>query len=369
MKRRFATVLAILLGVILAGVLFNRTWHREPSHQGRPLSFWFKQYCRYGAYAYPDQAGEARGDQALKALCAIGTNAVPFLVAECLSTNQDLPLATNLAGALGKLGFSGFIPKAQMGTAAYEALYQIKPPAYVLLPCLTAALGETNSPRHLYALYLLGVAGEGADAAVPYLGAALNNTNTFEPYYAALAIRRIGPLARALIPNLVEILERPQSAAALRSYAASALTRMGTNAASAAPALLATLTDSSIQNRQAAATALNEIGYDHRSLLAEMVKQLDGPDEAGRYAMARLILDLEPTNLAAMTAMIGFVQADSGWRATAIQELGKLGSAATPAIPVLRHALTSKELPIREAASNALDRIEASGGANRSRTK
>jgi HEAT repeat protein len=365
MKKRFAILLLILLGAVVAGLLVSRLWHREPRCQGQPLSYWLREYARHGAYSYPNQQGDARGERALEALCAIGTNAVPYLVSMCLSTNQDSPLATNLVSTLGKLGFAPFVSNDQLGTAAYEALCQIRPPAQILLPYLSAALSETNSPRRLYALYALGATGEGAEAAVPFLGAALKDATTLEPYYAVLAIGRIGPPARVLLPDLVAIIESPQTVAALRSYAASALARMGTNAAGAAPALLAMLAESSLQNRQAAATALNAIGYDRRSLLAEMARQLEGPDEGMRYNMARIILDLESTNSAAMSAMLGFAQADSGWRVMAIQELGRLGSAAAPVIPVLREALTSTNLTVREAARRAVQQIEAATATNR----
>ncbi len=365
MKKRYAVLLLILLGAVVTGVLVSRPWHREPSYQGQPLSYWLREYARYGAYPYPNQQGDARGERALAALRAIGTNAVPFLVSVCLSTNLDSPLTTNLVATLGTLGFAPYVPNEKVGTAAYEALCQIKPPARVLLPYLSAALEETNSPRHLYALYALSATGEGGEAAVPYLGAALKSPNRVEPFYAALAIGRIGPPAKALIPDLIEILERPESLTALRPYAASALARMGTNAASAAPALIAMLSDGSLQNRQAAATALNEIGYNRRSLLAEMVKQLNRPDEVERYNMARIILDLEPTNSAAMTAMIGFAQADSDWKVMAIQELGKLGQAGASAEPVLQQALMSAYLPVREAARKALKQIEAPAATNR----
>jgi HEAT repeat protein len=369
MRKRLAILLTALLGVVIAGVVVSHLRDREPRFQGKPLSYWFREYARYGAYAYPGQQGEARGDQALKALRAIGTNAVPFLVAECLSTNQDSPLTTNLATALSKVGFAAYVPKEQMGTAAYEALRELKPPAWVLLPYLTSALAETNSPRRLYALYVLNATGEGAEATVPYLAAALRGANPREQTAAVISAGRLGAPAKGAIPDLIELLSDVNlRRAPSRLWVADTLGGFGTNAASATPVLLDMLAGSDSREWRAAAEALYKIGGDRRSLAAALVKKLDDSLDADHFSVVTLILRLEPTNATALSALIEIAKAEPSLRRQAFQELGKLGAAARPAIPMLREA-TTNIYTLREVARTALENIESALATNSSAAK
>src|SRR5208337_1710337 len=67
----------------------------QPTYQGRLVSYWFRQYYRSGAVAsdgnvWPrDQQDIRKGSEAGHALGALGTNALPYLLKVCFSTNQD----------------------------------------------------------------------------------------------------------------------------------------------------------------------------------------------------------------------------------------------------------------------------------------
>src|SRR5215510_10421337 len=101
MRRRIIiaslAVFAVLIGLLVLPEVFSR----EPRYHGKRLSDWFKQYYRSGhSNRQPDEGAHARAARALK---AIGTNAVPYLVTQCLATNQDSPWQTNLLTFLADL--------------------------------------------------------------------------------------------------------------------------------------------------------------------------------------------------------------------------------------------------------------------------
>src|SRR5688572_9296161 len=116
MRKRISIVLLILLGLPVALVLFRSMFDDEPQHRGKRLSVWFKQYYRTGQWSRHRQ--ELQHEQAARALRAMGTNAIPFLVAECFTTSQESPLQTNVLTFLAALPkpfrFPPFVPAAMV---------------------------------------------------------------------------------------------------------------------------------------------------------------------------------------------------------------------------------------------------------------
>jgi HEAT repeat protein len=121
-------------------------------------------------------------------------------------------------------------------------------------------------------------------AAVAALVSALDHTDKYVPREAAWALGQIGPEARAAIPKLVAILKFPSGESSfdqikgnpagqdtevmfghpgpdttLRACAARALGKIGLEARSAIPALIAALADPNDQVAQAAAQALEQL--------------------------------------------------------------------------------------------------------------
>jgi len=369
MKTRFAILLVVVLGVVIAGLLVGRGPGREPRYQGRRLSYWFKEYYRYGVIPDPSRRDdEARGREAVKAIRAIGTNAVPFLVADYFSTNQDSFLKTNLLPVLGKLGFPPLITSDQIRYAASEAIFEIKPPASVLLPHLIPALRSNDPANRSKAIFLLGGVGEGAEATVPHLIAGLRSTNFWEQFDAVFVARRLGLPVKAVVPELIELLQKREqqympSRVNLQRQVEFALGSFGTNAASAIPVLLDMLKqqDDGSWRCWGAAIALTNVGCEKRVLVAELVKKMDAAaDDASRFRVTTLLLSVDSTNAMALAVLMEYAKPDSKWRENAILELGKLGSAARPALPLIREAATNgSNILIRQKAQKALENIEA----------
>src|SRR5439155_17448109 len=185
---------------LFAGALIGATifvfmvlWvHRnssEPGYNGKPLSFWFREYC----LAWPDASGGPA--QITDAIRAMGSNAVPYLVRELLSTNQDSGIRKKylrLAESLS-LAFQGRLPGSisadRRRDKAGDALFYTKPSAYVLLPLLTNALNSPDVMQRRSALFVLGGAGDGARSAVPYMIAALKDPDTVARSIAALSLK------------------------------------------------------------------------------------------------------------------------------------------------------------------------------------
>ncbi len=76
---------------VLAAVLIGVGWlffghNDEPTYEGKPVSYWFKEYYSPPRYAEPDSDNH---QDALNALHAMGSNALPYLVQVAFSTNED----------------------------------------------------------------------------------------------------------------------------------------------------------------------------------------------------------------------------------------------------------------------------------------
>src|SRR5678815_647036 len=100
MKRRRLILIAVLL-VVVAGIGYGILGRRELRYQGKSLSDWFVQFYtprRYGDET--DETDDARRSEAAAAIRAIGTNAVPFLLKECFSNEQDSSIRSNILTSL-----------------------------------------------------------------------------------------------------------------------------------------------------------------------------------------------------------------------------------------------------------------------------
>src|SRR5947207_12044975 len=69
--------------ILVFMVLWVRRNSSEPSYKGRPINYWFREYC----LAWPNASGAPA--QITDAIRAMGSDAVPYLIRELLSTNQD----------------------------------------------------------------------------------------------------------------------------------------------------------------------------------------------------------------------------------------------------------------------------------------
>lgn len=251
MRPRLVKVLLALLGIGLLVWLLAPPGRREPEYREKGVSVWFKQYYRTGPGSRRPDAGQHA--QAARALRALGTNAVPYLVAASFQTNQESAWQTNLLSWLAELPEPlrrpPFVPAAWVREIAALGIGEIKPPAELLLPLVTNRWHDPDPQQRWMAIFLLGNIGEGSAAAVPLLREKLRDAVSREAMLAAHSLDRLGATATAAVPALVELVRSNQNYASI--LACRALARIGPAAREAVPVLSAQLATETNDNRRA----------------------------------------------------------------------------------------------------------------------
>jgi hypothetical protein len=343
-KRIVIALLVIFIGVI-GVILLPELLSNEPKYQGKRLSSWFKDYYRNGPY-HARVVDEWKFDRARKAIRAIGTNAVPFLVAECFDTKPDIPWQTNVMLALSKLpsrfGLPHYVPGAIVSEHAAEALKEIGPPACQLIPMVTNYLNDPVQIQRNKAVWMLGTVSDGGEMVVPFLRAKLAATNSWECVLAQMGLGRLGPAAPPAAPDLIEV-ARTNSFSTY--YAASALARIGHAASNAIPVLTERMTvrtnrrehitlavalvcvdpsperglelltkefNENTNSRSAMIEAVISIGTNARPLLPLLYKSLEVDRPSLWYPVLNALLSLGETNSAVTHALFELEHND--WR-------------------------------------------------------
>ena len=254
-------LLAAFVLLVAAGGWFFFRRPAEPKYAGKPVSYWFKEYCCSGQRM---TWNVGRHEETGAALRQVGTNAVPYLLERAFDTGPSSGVLKGLYRLLNGLprswGLPTFVdpeimslegaealkeikPPAVdpeiMSLEGAEALIEIKPPANQLLPLLERHLGSTDRMERRQALYILGFTGDGAEQAVPWLCAALKSPDVWQHMLAVQSLGWIGPNARAAVPALIEVLKAPpntnQPPVRLGPQTATALGEIGSAAAPALP--------------------------------------------------------------------------------------------------------------------------------------
>ena len=251
-------------------VLWVRRNSSEPSYKGRPINYLFREYC----LAWPNASGAP--EPITDAIRTMGSDAVPYLIRELLSTNQDsgirkkyLRLAEILPLTLQR-GLPCSISADRRRDKASDALFYIKPSAYVLLPLLTNALKSPDVMQRRRVLFVLGGAGDGAQSTVPHLVAALKDPDTIARSIAAQSLKLLGAEAAPAVPELIEALNDPP----IRWNAVAALGNAGSNGKSALPALNRLLDPGSNRDRLNIAAAIYKLDPTQSSAFAIIIDSL-----------------------------------------------------------------------------------------------
>ncbi len=221
---------------------------------------------------------------------------------------------------------TGFMGSSAESSEVVEDLARLGPPA---IPVLIRAITDNDEDDgvRMHAASALVEMGPQAAEATPALIQALKQRNERVAEWAVLILGEIGPAAKDAVPALIDALKGGDWD--MRCYAAEALGRIGPAAKAAVPALEEALKDKKDKNvRFYAAEALARLGLPDRGL----------------------------------PVLIALLKGKS-WilRKYAAMALGEIGAPAKAAIPALREALKDKEADVRNAAAEALKRIQADG--------
>ncbi len=181
MKRSRAIAWVVLLGVITVAAFFALR-PREPVYQGKRLSKWLADFNRAGRGQTNQEAEDA--------IRQIGTNALPFLVADLCRKDSPLKLALmewyNKWSSL-KFQFKTFADRRGPALMAFYVLGnagKLGPAAKPYLPSIGTLL-DSQPDKAAFALLYIGV------ESIPYLTDALSHTNWLVRTWAAVALAKL----------------------------------------------------------------------------------------------------------------------------------------------------------------------------------
>ena len=265
---------------------------------------------RLGVHALPTLTAAARDEDthvrcvAYRALACLGPDAEPALPELIAGLDAEDPQQSGAAAEA----------VAELGSAGAPAV-----PALVRLIERTRGSVECEVLRA--AIHALGQIGDEATAGIPALMAVLQETevqDTDDIDAQWDAITALGRIGRAT-PDVVEALTRSLSSGAgygdLDEAAADALGRLGPEAASATPALIAALR-AGHPNRETVIWALGRQGAAASAALPLLTEALAGPAPVSARA-AQAILRIEPGQREAVLRRLAELDADPAVRAAA----------------------------------------------------
>lgn len=214
----------------------------------------------------------------------------------------------------------------------------------------------------LSATRALSIIGRDAHAAVPGLAAVTHDPDARVSLAALRALGKIGGDAFPVLTNALTSTDPD-----VRRQAAYALRFMDKDAASAAPLLAARLKDSSDVVAMAASQTLRHLRAigaavpppDPRVITARELAQEDF--EQTRREILPALHDFawqqrDPNVLPVLTATLG--DPDAVLRQWAAHALGKMGACGVTAMSTLTTLLGDHEMPVRAAATNAINEIQ-----------
>lgn len=220
---------------------------------------------------------------------------------------------------------------------------------------------QTNAAHLIRRVLVASITGslpeEYRDEAVSLLTQALNAPDDDVRGLAVIALNEIGCGAPVLLPALTSALH--DSSELVRRRAARALGDLGLAAIPAMPHLTAGLQDQSRTVQLECTAALGRIGPDAEPALPNLFLLLLEPNLRVRTVVAASIRKMGQPAVSYSLAML--MDSDPLMRERACELLGQLNCVDDQVVEALLEACTDSEPEIREAARNALDRLQQRG--------
>lgn len=348
-----ARLITVVVLVFLGSYILST---REPRYDGKPLSYWFKEYCRSGLIK-PDIS---RQNETTIALKKISTNAGPYLIEQAFKF-QDSPGWSNVCRFLNTLPASWWTPHPVPASVRCDeaplALNEIKLPAGILLRLIKPHLQSTNMLEHRQSLLILGTAGEGADQVVPYLIPALQDPDFWARGLAIQSLNWLGPKAQAAVPALMATMENNSGTNAnIARWAAIALGKIGTNAAPAIP-LVRKMFEQSINSNNACMLAgalyrIDPTQEDALDFLIDGVKNYRPANQRDRFVYA--LGEIGPSARRAVPVLLEELShsTNDGLLVRIPMALTNMGVAPQRFLPLLKQQLVSPDATTRFNAAN-----------------
>ncbi len=343
-----AVAFAALIG---AGYALDRGL---PRHQGRTARSWFAEYCR--AAVRPGSTPRERETRMLDcqlALLSMGTNAVPFLMAEAFRFRPATAVHSNLHELFRDLpewaGGGSFIPGPRRADLAAEMLRELRPPSPALAPLLRQRFASTNLLEHRQSVFLANALADVPDETAAWLSGILTNAAE-EPWtrlLAAQSIRWLGRASSNVLPAALEYLRGRTNGPDVRIVIW--LGVIGPGAASALPILEPHLDHTNSWTRAHTAVALARIAPDHGRAL-QVLRDMATGSGSDLANLATALASLRQGGTHGLPGMQEFLterarREVAGWTATSLSFSACLGLewvAPESAIAVYRDALAQQ---------------------------
>jgi HEAT repeat protein len=247
--------------------------------------------------------------------------------------------------------------------AAARALGEMGTDARFSVATLAGALKDKSLATREAAAASLGKLGPDAASALTELleTAKDKSADRLTRAHAAFALGRLGgEVADKTVPALGAFLSETDSPPEVRKAAAEALGRLAGNAKNAVPALAAALKDKQLDVRRAAAVALDLMGTDAKPAFATLKQAARDEDKSVRAQVAHALGNLGKEMPAEVVPVLVDRLQDTvlDVRVAAALALGFIGPEAKAAVPALTGAARDGLAPLREAAGEALKKIQ-----------
>jgi vesicle coat complex subunit len=280
-RRRFI----LLGGLLLAGVLILLLWPRgpkEPVFEGKRLSQWL-------AGTLPGQRAE-EGNAAEKAVEAIGTNALPWLMTEF--TQRDPKWRSAARTWLAKWPWTSGRVRTEEDRIlmAANGLYILGPRNAAMLPALTGYLGYEQ--RGLLAAQAISAAGE---LALPYLLTALTSSNEYVAFAAVSCLGMTAEKTEAAILPLIQLLQHTNES--MRSFATLWMSNARSRPDLAVPALSKASSDPYPMVRRNAASSLRVFGTNAEPAVPDLLRLMEDTNSNVREMATNAIRIINPAAL------------------------------------------------------------------------
>jgi HEAT repeat protein len=234
--------------------------------------------------------------------------------------------------------------------AAIKTLGQIRNPAELVVPALTAALTDPSQKVRCDALHALRAVGPGAAVSVPRI---LELVREPEPREVRLgATSALGPI-RVTTPAVITALSALLNgdAEAVAREAGCALAQLGQPGAAV---LVKAMKSSNGKVRHHAAIAVRVMTSPEEAVIADLVEAAR-PDLAIASTLAASLVCFGPAAVPAIPMLLGLAASPDRWhRFHAARTLGTIGKAARTAVPTLQSLLADRHDDVRGAAGEAL---------------
>jgi HEAT repeat protein len=252
----------------------------------------------------------------------------------------------------------------EASAAALEKVRQVRPDVRDAVPALTDAVKDPSEEVRAAAVKTLTQLGLDAAPAVPNLLDLVKDKKAgrFSRGNAALALVRIAPTDDKVVPALVEVLGDKEAPKGVLIDAAKAVGLLKREGADAVEALGALLSDKDADVRRTAATTLGLVGPGARRALPALEKAIKDPDKEVRSQSIHTLGKLGKDAAEAVPLLTDAVVDDKSTevRLAAIQALGEMGDTAKSALPALMNAVMDPKKDVREAAEEAIKKIQGS---------